>query len=132
MNLQKLAHTRNTGEDGKPKKPYTRIPLWWLGLISMISGEFSNLLAYGYAPTSLVAPVGAVGVFFNALIATVIMKEPFRRRDAVGLGGEQLRLFRPELRLREDALVVEGLRVAERLHAGRLHGGASRRSARSR
>ena len=59
LNLQKYAHVRNQDKDGKPKKPFVKIPLWWLGLSMMIGGEFFNLLAYGYAPTSLVAPVGA-------------------------------------------------------------------------
>lgn len=85
LNLQKYAHIHNKDEEGKPKKPYTRIPLWWVGIILMIGGEFFNLLAYGFAPTSLVAPVGAVGVFFNGIITTTLMKEPFTRRDGLGL-----------------------------------------------
>ena len=85
LNLQKLAHTRNMDADGNPLRPFYTIPTWWLGLSLMISGEFFNLLAYGFAPTSLVAPVGAVGVFFNAIIATLCMKEPFGRTDVLGL-----------------------------------------------
>ena len=93
---------------GQVATPFTSNPVWWAGLISMISGEvipFSitkrssldcpsyhrssagrnafcdvsfaiysyalclcqafNLLAYGYSPTSLVAPVGAIGVLVN-------------------------------------------------------------------
>ena len=34
----------------------------------MIGGEFFNMLAYGWAPTAIVAPVGAVGVFFNGAL----------------------------------------------------------------
>lgn len=85
LNLQKYAHTRNTDSEGKQKQPYTRIPLWWLGISMMVGGEFFNLLAYGYAPTALVAPVGAVGVFFNGIIASACMKESFSWRDLVGL-----------------------------------------------
>ena len=85
LNVQKYAHTKNTDADGNPKQAMTQLPLWWLGLAMMISGEFFNLLAYGFAPTSLVAPTGAVGVFFNGIIATLGMNEPFGRRDALGL-----------------------------------------------
>lgn len=53
-----------------------RSPVWWTGLLAMISGEAFNLLAYGYAPTSLVAPVGAIGVLVNGLIATVSATPP--------------------------------------------------------
>jgi len=69
LNLQKYAHTRNTGADGNPIRPLTRIPLWWVGIWLMGGGEAFNLLAYGYSPTSLVAPVGASGVLVNGLIA---------------------------------------------------------------
>ena len=82
---RRYAHLKNTGPDGEPIKHFTRIPLWWLGIIGMIAGEFFNLLAYGYAPTAIVAPVGAVGVFFNGIIATVFVKETFTRWHALGL-----------------------------------------------
>jgi len=85
LNLQKFAHTRNTNADGRPIKPITKIPVWWVGLLSMAGGEIFNLLAYGYSPTSLVAPVGAIGVLVNALIATLCMKETFGLKDGVGL-----------------------------------------------
>eukprot|EP00965_Chrysotila_dentata_P029100 967642-Pleurochrysis_carterae.AAC.1 len=57
LNIQKYAHVSNTDAEGKPRRPYIQMPLWWLGISLMISGELFNLLAYGYAPTSLVAPV---------------------------------------------------------------------------
>ena len=83
--LQKLAHNRNVGTNGKPVKPYTQIPMWWCGIVLNATGEIGNLIAYGFAPASIVAPVGSVGVFFNAVLATVFLKEPMRRRDMVGL-----------------------------------------------
>lgn len=78
---------RKQGPDGKPKKGYWRVPLWWLGLLFNMVGEVGNMLAYGLAPASVVAPVGSVGVFFNEIIAVVFLKEPFRKRDAFGLLG---------------------------------------------
>ena len=67
LNVQKWVHEHNEGPDGKPKKHFTKIPLWWVGIVCMIGGEFFNMLAYGWAPTAIVAPVGAVGVFFNGV-----------------------------------------------------------------
>lgn len=81
--LQKQAHRRS--EQSTPPIPFAKLPIWWLGLMSMVGGELFNLLAYGYAPTSLVAPVGAIGVLVNGLLATLCMKEAFGWRDAVGL-----------------------------------------------
>ncbi len=85
LNVQKLAHNRNHGPDGKPIKPYVQVPMWWAGMILNILGEAGNGLAYGFAPAVVVAPVGSVGVFFNELIAVIFLKEKFRLRDAGGL-----------------------------------------------
>ena len=37
------------------------------------------MLAYGFAPAAVVAPVGSVGVIVNELIAVFFLKEDFRR-----------------------------------------------------
>ena len=87
LNIQKLAHNRNQGPDGKPRVLYLKLPLWWAGMLTNIAGEVGNMLAYGFAPAAVVAPVGSVGVFFNEIIAVLFLKEAFRKRDAVGLLG---------------------------------------------
>jgi drug/metabolite transporter (DMT)-like permease len=48
-------------------------------------GELGNLLALGFAPASVVTPVGAVGVVFNAVFASLFLREPFRKIDLIGL-----------------------------------------------
>lgn len=87
LNVMKLAHNRNAGPDGKPIKPFTRLRLWWVGILLNISGEVGNLLAYGYAPAAIVAPVGSVGVVVNQIIAVFFLREPLRKRDMLGLVG---------------------------------------------
>lgn len=49
-------------EEEEAPKHYTRNPLWWLGVSLMIIGEVGNFSAYGYAPASLVAPLGTTTV----------------------------------------------------------------------
>ena len=44
------------------REHYTRNPLWWLGLALMVLGEVGNFSAYGFAPASLVAPLGTTTV----------------------------------------------------------------------
>ncbi len=87
LNVQKLAHNRNRGEDGQPKKLYLKIPLWWAGLLLNVVGELGNMLAYGYAPAAIVAPVGSVGLLCNELIAVLFLGEKFRYRDVFALVG---------------------------------------------
>lgn len=103
LNVQKYAHNRNTQvprlSPSKPlpvmhvcavntrmqNLPYTKLPLWWLGMLLNALGELGNLLALGFAPASVVTPVGAVGVVFNAVFASMFLKEPFRKIDLIGL-----------------------------------------------
>ncbi|TGZ85613.1 DUF803-domain-containing protein, partial [Ascodesmis nigricans] len=85
------AGKRNTAEEDddegktKPDTSYIHSPLWWLGLILMFFGECGNFLAYGFAPASIVSPLGVVALVSNCVIAPVMLKEPFRARDAVGV-----------------------------------------------
>ena len=38
---------------------YLLQPLWWVGMATMVGGEFANLAAYAYAPAIVVTPLGA-------------------------------------------------------------------------
>lgn len=60
--------------------------MWWFGTALNAVGELGNLIAYGYAEATVITPIGAVGVIVSALIATLILKEPFRLVDVAGFG----------------------------------------------
>lgn len=51
----------------------------------MTIGEAGNFLAYGFAPASIVSPLGVVSLVSNCLIAPFMLKETFRRRDFCGV-----------------------------------------------
>ena len=51
---------------------YTRQPLWWLGLGLMVLGEVGNFSAFGFAPASLVAPLGTTTVIGGVLLQSYI------------------------------------------------------------
>ena len=59
---QKYSHMKNAAAETEEQKHYTSNPLWWLGLILMGLGEIGNFSAYGFAPASLVAPLGTTTV----------------------------------------------------------------------
>ncbi|ORZ39842.1 magnesium transporter NIPA-domain-containing protein [Catenaria anguillulae PL171] len=67
------------------KQHYTRKPIWWLGVVLMLLGETGNFMAYGFAPASVIAPLGTVALISNAIIAPTFLGESFRRRDLVGV-----------------------------------------------
>ena len=72
-------------EEAPAQKNYLKSPWWWLGLILMSIGEGGNFLAYGFAPASIVSPLGVVALISNCMIAPFMLKERFRWRDALGV-----------------------------------------------
>ena len=50
-----------------------RIPIRWLGFTLMNVGEIGNFLSYGFAPASVVAPLGAVSFSYHGCLSTVNM-----------------------------------------------------------
>ncbi|EWC47809.1 hypothetical protein DRE_03009 [Drechslerella stenobrocha 248] len=75
--------SKNDGLGATP--PYLHSRWWWTGIILMTIGECGNFLAYGFAPASIVSPLGVVALISNCLIAPLMLKEPFRRRDLAGV-----------------------------------------------
>ncbi|KAI4214051.1 MAG: hypothetical protein LQ351_003455 [Letrouitia transgressa] len=67
------------------KRTYLSSPYWWAGIVLMIIGEAGNFLAYGFAPASIVSPLGVVALVSNCIIAPCLLKEPFRQRDLWGV-----------------------------------------------
>ncbi|CBQ71043.1 conserved hypothetical protein [Sporisorium reilianum SRZ2] len=59
--------------------------LWWLGLALMTIGEGGNFISYGFAPASLVAPLGAVALLCNVIISPILLGERFRISDIGGI-----------------------------------------------
>jgi hypothetical protein len=67
------------------QKHYLKSPWWWAGIILMTVGEAGNFLAYGFAPASIVSPLGVVALISNCIIAPFFLKERFRKRDLTGV-----------------------------------------------
>ncbi|SNX83538.1 uncharacterized protein MEPE_02245 [Melanopsichium pennsylvanicum] len=59
--------------------------LWWLGLSLMTVGEAGNFISYGFAPASLVAPLGAVALLSNVIISPILLGETFKLSDIGGI-----------------------------------------------
>lgn len=64
---------------------YLHSPYWWAGIVLMTLGEMGNFLAYGFAPASIVSPLGVVALISNCIIAPFLLKEKFRPRDFWGV-----------------------------------------------
>lgn len=82
LNIQKYAHMRQSQLGDS--KPYYRSVLWWSGVVLMGVGELGNFAAYGFAPASLIAPLGCVSVIASAVISVAFLKETLRASDIIG------------------------------------------------
>ncbi|PLW45306.1 hypothetical protein PCANC_16929 [Puccinia coronata f. sp. avenae] len=65
---------------------YLSSPLWWLGFVLMSTGELGNFISYGFAPASIVAPLGTVALVCNCVASPLLLGEEFRKRDWLGIG----------------------------------------------
>jgi len=72
-------------DDKVEEKTYLKSPIWWLGISLMTIGEAGNFLAYGFAPASIVSPLGVVALVSNCLIAPLLLGEEFQVRDGIGV-----------------------------------------------
>ncbi|KAM0747863.1 DUF803-domain-containing protein [Meredithblackwellia eburnea MCA 4105] len=78
---------RSSSSTRRPRsdKVYLRSRLWWAGLMLLNLGELGNFTAYGFSPASLVAPLGTVALVANCFWSPLILNEPFRRKDVLGI-----------------------------------------------
>lgn len=51
---------RVEGDEQVEEGQYLRSKLWWLGQLLITVGEGGNFVSYGFAPASVVAPLGTV------------------------------------------------------------------------
>ena len=56
-----------------------------MGFLLMTLGESGNFLSYGFAPASLVSPLGAVSLLSNAVVAPTLLGEHLYLLDIAGM-----------------------------------------------
>ncbi|XP_077126987.1 NIPA-like protein 2 isoform X3 [Ranitomeya variabilis] len=82
LNLQKYTHVRLAQR--QDPLPYYKSKLWWFGVLLMGVGELGNFAAYGFAPATLIAPLGCVAVIGSAAISVLYLKESLKASDVIG------------------------------------------------
>jgi hypothetical protein len=87
--IQRLEAQDSNDSDGDTEADeslsYLKSPYWWLGQVLITLGEIGNFLAYGFAPASIVSPLGVVALVSNCVIAPILFHERFRQRDFFGV-----------------------------------------------
>ncbi|KAJ5576187.1 Magnesium transporter NIPA [Penicillium sp. DV-2018c] len=112
------------------RKSYLKSPYWWVGIVLMVVGEMGNFMAYGFAPASIVSPLGVVALISNCIIAPCLLKEKFRKRDFWGAPSSEEQLgpheiwenitrWEFELYLGLTTILIVGLMWASHRYGGR-------------
>ncbi|OQS01629.1 hypothetical protein ACHHYP_00533 [Achlya hypogyna] len=84
INLQKKALKQNelkAQEANTAPLPPFRLPLWTLGFVLILTGSLLDFVAFGLAPQSLLAPLAALTLVWNMLLAPCFNKERLTRKD---------------------------------------------------
>eukprot|EP00697_Spironema_sp_BW2_P009448 gnl/Spiro4/24315_TR12078_c0_g1_i1.p1 gnl/Spiro4/24315_TR12078_c0_g1~~gnl/Spiro4/24315_TR12078_c0_g1_i1.p1 ORF type:complete len:599 (+),score=138.18 gnl/Spiro4/24315_TR12078_c0_g1_i1:90-1886(+) len=84
INIQKYSHTKNTALPEYEQKSFFMQPVWVLGFVFLILGNLADVIALTFAPQSLLAPLGFVGLAVNPVFSVWLNGEKFTYWD---LGG---------------------------------------------
>ncbi|RSM00283.1 hypothetical protein CDV31_011851 [Fusarium ambrosium] len=82
---ESISTDSESNNQDKAASTYLKSPYWWLGQVLITLGEMGNFLAYGFAPASIVSPLGVVALISNCIIAPAMFHERFRQRDFWGV-----------------------------------------------
>ncbi|CAO3650075.1 unnamed protein product [Cunninghamella echinulata] len=81
ISLQRQSHIE------QPHIKLLHCPLWVVGfLIYTLSNLIGSTCTIGYLPIVILAPVGAIGLVFNAIFARLVLGNPFTTRTTMGTG----------------------------------------------
>lgn len=68
------------------RKNAFRRPLWVAGFSSyLIANIIGSIFTIGYLPIVILAPIGAMGLVFNAIFAKLVLGDPFTRKSVIGI-----------------------------------------------
>jgi len=84
VNMQKFSHTQTLNAKNK-KSPYKH-PLWMCGLVLLVVGSLADLVSFGFADMSLLAPLGAMTLVVNLFIAPCFNGENLSKKDVFFTG----------------------------------------------
>ena len=83
-----LATIPEEGEDHEDEYSITETmkhPEWWMSMALLTVGEICNFMAYGYAPTSVIATLGTMSIIAGALSGYFYLGERIRPWNMVGM-----------------------------------------------
>ena len=84
-NLQRLALRKEDQKELNQRRPMYKIPLWVGGFALFLGSQAGDALALGFAPQSVVQPVGSVSLLANLYFGWCLNGEPIGKTTPIAL-----------------------------------------------
>lgn len=86
MAFQRKSHLLNDAiYPMEARKHYLKRPLWVVSFASFLTANIiGSVFSIGYLPIVILAPIGAMGLVFNAIAAKIVLGDPFRKNTVIG------------------------------------------------
>jgi len=85
VNFQKLSMmNERANAKASEKRSYISQPMWLIGLLMVVVGSLGDFVALGFAPQSLMTPVGGFTLVCNAVFAKYFLLENLTQKDRLG------------------------------------------------
>jgi hypothetical protein len=69
------------------RKHSLKRPMWVVSFAVFLTANIiGSIFSIGYLPIVILAPIGALGLVFNALAAKIVLNDPFHKKTLIGKG----------------------------------------------
>lgn len=86
MAFQRKSHILNdTVYPVEARKHAIKRPMWVISFATFLTANIiGSIFSIGYLPIVILAPIGAMGLVFNAIAAKIVLGDPFKRNTVIG------------------------------------------------
>lgn len=86
MAFQRKSHILNDNVYPlEARKHALKRPMWVISFATFLTANIiGSVFSIGYLPIVILAPIGAMGLVFNAIAAKIVLGDPFKRNTVIG------------------------------------------------
>ena len=85
MAFQRKSHLQNDKYPIEDRKSALKRPLWVASFATFLTANIiGSVCSIGYLPIVILAPIGAMGLVFNAIAAKIVLGDPFKKKTVIG------------------------------------------------
>lgn len=86
MAFQRKSHILNdTIFPVEARKHSLKRPMWVISFATFLAANITgSVFSIGYLPIVILAPIGAMGLVFNAIAAKIVLGDPFKSNTMIG------------------------------------------------